>query len=70
MRLEISDREAANCQLPVITNPTIKVTAMAIRRQVMDLASERFLDTVGRDLLELFGNKFSNLIGVQSSTFS
>jgi hypothetical protein len=29
---------------------------MAIRRQVMDLASERFLDTIGRDLLELFGN--------------
>jgi hypothetical protein len=47
MRFEISDNEAANCQLPVITKPTMKVTAIAIRRQVMDLARERLLVTVG-----------------------
>jgi hypothetical protein len=40
MRFEIKDREAANCQLPVITYPTINVTAIAIRRQVMDLARD------------------------------
>jgi hypothetical protein len=56
MRLEIKESDAANCQLPVITNPTTKVTAMAISRQVMDLARERFLETAGVDLLELFGN--------------
>lgn len=43
MRFEINERDAANCQLPVIANPTINVTAIAIRRQVMDLARERLL---------------------------
>ena len=43
MRFEINDNEAANCQLPVIKYPTMKVTAMAISRQVMDLARERLL---------------------------
>lgn len=47
MRFEIKDKEAANCQLPVIAYPTINVTAMAIRRQVMDFASERLLVTEG-----------------------
>ena len=47
MRLEINDKEAANCQLPVMAKPTMKVTAMAISRQVMDLASERLLVTEG-----------------------
>ena len=44
MKLEIRDSEAANCQLPVMANPTMKVTAMAISRQVMDLAMERLLE--------------------------
>lgn len=43
MKLEIRDSEAANCQFPVMANPTMKVTAMAINLQVMDLASERLL---------------------------
>ena len=47
MRFEINDKEAANCQLPVMTYPTMNVTAMAISRQVMDLAKERLLVTVG-----------------------
>ena len=46
MRLEISESEAANCQLPVMANPTMNVTAIAIRRQVMDLARERLFETV------------------------
>lgn len=56
MRFEIKDKEAANCQLPVMTYPTTKVTAMAIRRQVIDFVRERRLLTKGALLLELFGN--------------
>ena len=52
----MSESDAANCQLPVITKPTMKVTAMAIRRQVIDLASERRFVTVKSEFLELFGN--------------
>lgn len=44
MKLEIRESEAANCQFPVMANPTMKVTAMAISRQVMDLAKERLLE--------------------------
>lgn len=44
MKLEIREREAANCQLPVIAKPTMKVTATAMARQVMDLARERLLE--------------------------
>ena len=64
MRLEIKDREAANCQLPVMAKPTIKVTAMAMSLQVMDFASERRLETAGPRGLELFGDKLCNFVGV------
>lgn len=48
----------------------MKVTAMAISRQVIDLARERLLATAGPWALELFGDKFCNFVGVQSGAFS